>query len=128
MSKQSNKAFLEGIANGHFNSDKARIYHLISIEPQTLESLEIKLDKKGKNTFSGRITELLDSGLIKELDNNFKYTYYEIVYNKVEQELRAKERSFNNANRWLEQGMKKDYINLLGLTVGHHQRLKINND
>jgi acetyl-CoA carboxylase carboxyltransferase component len=53
-----------------------------------------ELDKKGKNTFSGRITELLDSGLIKELDNNFKYTYYEIVYNKVEQELKGKRKVF----------------------------------
>ena len=117
MSKQSNKAFLEGIANGHFNSDKARIYHLISIEPQTLQSLEIKLDKKGKNTFSGRITELLDSGLIKELDTHVKYTYYTIVTDVNEQSIRAVSRRNEKADNWLEQGMKKDYINLLGLTI-----------
>jgi hypothetical protein len=118
MSKQSNKAFLKGIENGQFNTDKARIYHMISIEPQTLESLEIKLGKKGKNTFSGRITELLDSGLIKEIIfDSKKYTKYAIVIDAQEQIGRSVVREFNKANNWLNQGKEKGYINLLGLTI-----------
>ena len=111
MSKQSNKAFLKGIENGQFNSDKARIYHMISIEPQTLESLEIKLDKKGKNTFSGRITELLDRGLIKELDTHVKYTYYTIVTDVNEQSILAFERKGEKALKWIKQGQEKGYLN-----------------
>ena len=115
MSKNSNQAFIEGVESGKFNHVKAQIYKLISIEPQTIPTLLVRLNKKHPNQISGRVTELLDMGLIVELPNgrHTKYLTVDKGFYQFNAELRRKER----ANAWLKQGKAKGYIDLLNLKI-----------
>jgi hypothetical protein len=117
MSRNSNQAFIDGVESGKFNHVKAQIYKLISIEPQTIPTLLIRLNKKHPNQISGRITELLDDGLIRETPSNNQYSRYTIVVTEVAQSNYSIFRNKQRADAWLKQGHAKGYINLLGLKI-----------
>mgnify|MGYP002397339052 CR=1 FL=1 len=89
MTSKSKQAFLELYQSGKLNSDRLRIYHLIKIQPQTLRSLQLKLNKP-RDSFSSRLSELADMGLIKEFGSVGAYTKYRAVECPHVQEILAK--------------------------------------
>jgi len=77
------QAFVEGIENGSFKGDAATIYNLIRENHiMTLPEISLALDKS-LNQFSGRISELLDAGLIKEM-KGAKYSLFRITQSDQE--------------------------------------------
>ena len=114
MSTAQNNAFIQGIESGKWNTDKARVYRLLTIEAQTLEQLRIKLNKKGLNELSGRVTDLLDMGLIRETSRG-RYTKYEVVTDELKQSMLANQRQYEKALRWQKQGEDRGYIDILNL-------------
>ena len=110
MSTAQKEALIQGIESGKFNTDIARVYKLLTIESQTLEQLTIKLNKKGLNELSGRVTDLLDMGLIRETSRG-RYTKYEIVTDELKKSILAFERKGEKALKWIKQGQDKGYLN-----------------
>jgi hypothetical protein len=84
MSTESKKqAFIQGIENGTFQGDAATIYKLIEKNHvMTLPEISFAMDKRF-NQFSGRISELLDAGLIKEMKGE-KYSLFRITTSEQE--------------------------------------------
>ena len=114
MSTSQNNAFIQGIESGKFNTDKARVYQLLNIESQTLEQLRVKLNKKGLNEISGRVTDLLDMGLIRETSRG-RYTKYEVVTDELKQFMLANQRHYEKALKWKKQGEERGYMDILNL-------------
>jgi len=114
MSTAQKDAFIQGIESGKFNTDRARVYQLLTIESQTLEQLKVKLNKKGLNELSGRVTDLLDMGLIRETSRN-RYTKYEVVTDELKQSMLANQRQYEKALRWKKQGEERGYTEILNL-------------
>jgi len=116
MSVAQNNAFIQGIESGKFKTDKARVYRLLTIESQTLEQLRVKLNKKGLNELSGRVTDLLDMGLIRETSRG-RYTKYEVVTDELKQSMLSTQRKYEKALKWQKQGQQNGYLNLLNLRI-----------
>ena len=114
MSTAQKDAFIQGMKSGKFNTDRARVYQLLTIESQTLEQLRIKLNKKGLNELSGRVTDLLDMGLIRETSRG-RYTKYEVVTDELKQSMLANQRQYEKALRWQKQGEERGYTDILNL-------------
>jgi len=114
MSTAQKDAFIQGMESGKFDTDKAKVYRLLTIESQTLEQLRIKLNKKGLNEISGRVTDLLDMGLIMETSRG-RYTKYEVVTDELKQFMLANQRQYEKALRWQKQGEDRGYIDILNL-------------
>ena len=78
MTRAKQEAFIQGITDGTFQGDAATIYNLIQDKHvMTLPEISVILDKS-LNQFSGRISELLDAGLIKEMKGE-KYSLFRIT-------------------------------------------------
>jgi len=116
MTSKSKEAFLKLYESGKLNSDRLRIYHLIKIQPQTLRSLQLKLNKP-RDSFSSRLSELADMGLIKEFGSVGAYTKYRAVECPHVQEILAKERKEKKAEEWLKSGKKLGYVEMLNIAV-----------
>ena len=114
MSTAQKEAFIQGMESGKFNTDKAKVYRLLTIESQTLEQLRIKLNKKGLNELSGRVTDLLDMGLIRETSRG-RYTKYKVVTDELKQSMLANQRQYEKALRWKKQGEERGYMDILNL-------------
>ena len=114
MSTAQKEAFIQGMESGKFNTDKAKVYRLLTIEAQTLEQLRIKLNKKGLNELSGRVTDLLDMGLIRETSRG-RYTKYKVVTDELKQSMLANQRQYEKALRWKKQGEERGYMDILNL-------------
>ena len=84
MSTQAKQnAFIQGITDGTFQGDAATIYNLIRDKHvMTLPEISVILDKS-LNQFSGRISELLDAGEIKEMKGD-KYSLFRITQSDQE--------------------------------------------
>ena len=83
MTKAKQEAFIQGITDGTFQGDAATIYNLIQDKHvMTLPEISVILDKS-LNQFSGRISELLDAGLIKEMKGE-KYSLFRITQSDQE--------------------------------------------
>ena len=83
MTKAKTEAFIQGIADGTFQGDAATIYNLIRDKHvMTLPEISVILGKS-LNQFSGRISELLDAGLIKEMKGE-KYSLFRITQSEQE--------------------------------------------
>lgn len=83
MTRAKQQAWTQGIKDGTFQGDAATIYNLIQDKHvMTLPEISVILDKS-LNQFSGRISELLDAGLIKELKGE-KYSLFRITQSDQE--------------------------------------------
>ena len=84
MSTQAKQnAFIQGIEDGTFQGDAAKIYNMIKDNHvMTLPEISLAMDKRF-NQFSGRISELLDAGLIKEMKGD-KYSLFRITQSDQE--------------------------------------------
>jgi predicted HTH transcriptional regulator len=83
MTQAKQQAFIQGIQDGTFQGDAATIYKLIEQNHvMTLPEISVILDKS-LNQFSGRISELLDAGLIKEMKGE-KYSLFRITQSDQE--------------------------------------------
>ena len=83
MTRAKTEAFIQGITDGTFQGDAATIYNLIQDKHvMTLPEISVILDKS-LNQFSGRISELLDAGLIKEMKGE-KYSLFRITEGEQE--------------------------------------------
>lgn len=116
MTNKSKEAFLKLYESGKLNSDRLRIYHLIKIKPQTLRSLQLKLNKP-RDSFSSRLSELADMGLIEEFGSVGAYTRYRTVDCPHTQEILIKERKEKKAEEWLKSGKKLGYVEMLNIAV-----------
>lgn len=110
MTIAKRNAFLEQIHSGKANKARAQIYKRILSGAQTNSTLKIFLRVEDKNQFSGRITELLDMGLIKE-KKGVKESIYKAIHNKEEQEQLIKERQSEKYAKWYKKGLEMDWIN-----------------
>jgi hypothetical protein len=109
MTKASREAFLRGIKNGNITTDRQRVYLYIKRYGQSnMPTLE-KYLSKSFNEFSGRLTELANMGLIKEIKTN-RYTIYRIVSDEKEQERLAEEREYQRFLKWIKLGHRNDYF------------------
>lgn len=102
------RAFLEGINSGKFNSDRAKIYQIISQGVQTIETLRLALGKRHHNQISGRITELLDMGLIKEILGK-RFSLFVQVTDPNEISKLSKQRDKERYERWVNVGNNKGW-------------------
>jgi len=83
MTRAKTEAFIQGITDGTFQGDAATIYNLIQDKHvMTLPEISVILGKS-LNQFSGRISELLDAGLIKEMKGE-KYSLFRITQSDQE--------------------------------------------
>jgi predicted transcriptional regulator len=83
MTKAKTEAFIQGIEDGTFQGDAAKIYNMIKDNHvMTLPEISLAMDKRF-NQFSGRISELLDAGLIKEMKGD-KYSLFRITQSDQE--------------------------------------------
>ena len=83
MTRAKTESFIQGITDGTFQGDAATIYNLIRDKHvMTLPEISVILDKS-LNQFSGRISELLDAGLIKEMKGE-KYSLFRITQSDQE--------------------------------------------
>jgi len=103
------KAFLEGITSGKFNNDRAKIYQRIKCGVQTIETLRAYLGKRHHNQLSGRISELLDMGVIREI-NGGRFSIYSVVTDIKEIEQRAKDRETERFMKWVKVGNERGYF------------------
>jgi len=77
MTLAKRQAYIDGITNGSFKTNAQKIYNLIKIQPNITTEFIYGYFGKQKNELSGRITDLLDAGLIKEVSTE-KYTFLKI--------------------------------------------------
>ena len=83
MTQAKEQACIQGIEDGTFQGDAAKIYNMIQDNHvMTLPEISLAMDKRF-NQFSGRISELLDAGLIKELKGD-KYSLFRITQSDQE--------------------------------------------
>ena len=91
MTQAKEQAWIKGIEDGTFQGDAAKIYNMIKDNHvMTLPEISLAMDKRF-NQFSGRISELLDAGLIKELKGE-KYSLFRITQSDQEKYEFAKTR------------------------------------
>ena len=66
MTKCSVEAFLKGINNGKFNSQKHKIWKYLKRNPEyTIEDISFDSPGMKRSTITARISDLLDDGFIK---------------------------------------------------------------
>ena len=83
MTQAKEQAWIQGIEDGTFKGDAAKIYKMIQdSHVMTLPEISLAMDKRF-NQFSGRISELLDAGLIKEMKGD-KYSLFRITQSDQE--------------------------------------------
>ena len=91
MTQAKEQAWIQGIEDGTFKGDSAKIYNMIKDNHvMTLPEISLAMDKRF-NQFSGRISELLDAGLIKEMKGD-KYSLFRITQSDQEKYELAKMR------------------------------------
>ena len=115
MTTASREAFLKLVNSGERETDKIRIFNLIKEKPRTIESLKAIL-KKDKSSFSSRISELCDMGLIEEIHGG-KLTLYRHVWEKHKQNELQKARHHYKAVQWFMTGQKAGYLDHLGIKI-----------
>lgn len=103
MTEAKQKAYVEGIQSGYFNNNAQRVYNLLKYKDMTTEAIYKVLGKQ-RNELSGRISDLLDSGLIKELSAG-RYSLLSITPIDEIPYYRAK-RTYNKYLKWKKQGEK----------------------
>lgn len=109
MTHAKEKAFVEGIENGTFQGDASTIYKLIEQNHiMTLPEISLAMDKQF-NRFSGRISELLDAGLIKELKGD-KYSLFRITLGEQEKYECAKMRKEEKIEKLRKKADKLGYF------------------
>lgn len=102
MTEAQQTAYINGIQNNSFNNNAQKIYNLLKVKDMTTEEVYNALSKQ-RNELSGRISDLLDSGLIKELSVSGKYSLLSITPIDEIPYYRAK-RTYNKYLKWKKQG------------------------
>ena len=109
MTPSQRKAYLAGVESGRFNSIKARILTIITGNKcATLAALCRKL-KLPINTISGRVSELLDDGILIEFTYK-EETYFGRALDSKEANKSANHRAKQRYDRWLKLGQKNGWI------------------
>jgi len=109
MTQAKQEAFIQGIENGTFQGDASTIYKLIRDNHiMTLPEISLAMDKQF-NRFSGRISELLDAGLIKELKGE-KYSLFRITLGEQEKYECAKMRKEEKIEKLRKKADKLGYF------------------
>ena len=101
MTQAKKQAYIEGIESNRFKNDAQKIYNLIKENPLNLKDLSYLLNKSF-NRFSGRITDLLDAGLIKEIPCG-QYSIFKVA-DPIEQERLQKLRLDAKIQKWVKCG------------------------
>ena len=114
MTQAKKQAYIEGIETNRFKNDAQKIYNLIKENPMDLILLSVHLNKSF-NQFSGRITDLLDAGLIKEV-NGGQYSIF-IATEPIERETLQKQRLIAKVKKWVKCGEE------LGLDFSYQLKL-----
>jgi hypothetical protein len=67
LAETSLRAYRKKIEDGSINTDRAKVFQLIDDKgPITMKALEPFMDKN-KHTFSGRVKELKDAGMVEQV-------------------------------------------------------------
>jgi hypothetical protein len=101
MTQAKKQAYIEGIETNRFKNDAQKIYNLIKEKPMDLIDLSYLLNKSF-NRFSGRITDLLDAGLIKEIPCG-RYSAFK-ASEPIERERLQRERLRAKIDKWVKCG------------------------
>ncbi|MAX71835.1 MAG: hypothetical protein CMC76_12190 [Flavobacteriaceae bacterium] len=113
MTKCSTEAFLKGINNGTFNSQKAKIYAYIKRNPEhTIEDIKFFSTGMRESSITARVSDLLDMGVIK-ITGQFeskvsKVSKLVIVTDPKEIEQLAKDRNKSKKNHAIKRLLKED--------------------
>jgi DNA-binding transcriptional ArsR family regulator len=101
MTPSQKTAYIQGIVSGKFNGIKQQIYNLLKEKDLTLEQLCKHFDKT-PNEISGRISELLDLGLIK-VKQSGRYSLLTIC-SEQEIENQRRKRHLEEIEKWYKKG------------------------
>jgi len=96
-------AYIQGMESGQFNTTAQKIYNRIKQGAQTLETLQVYLGAKHHNSFSGRLSDLLDAGLIKEIKGS-RYSIFKVVTDRTEQNNLRMARHVEKYEQWKKKG------------------------
>ena len=107
MTPAKRNAFLEGIEKGKFDNYRAMVYNLVSRgHAKTLgELMDQGVPEK---TASGRISELMDMGLIKA--DGEKNSTFTVVTDPTEMDKLMLERSSEKYEQWFKRGVENGYF------------------
>lgn len=104
MTQAKKEAFLKKVEDNSINTDAVKIYRFIKTGQKTLPMIESYLGKSF-NQFTGRITDLLDIGLITETPGD-KYSIFTAVTDPNLSKDLAEIRRLKKYNAWIKQGKK----------------------
>lgn len=113
MTKCSTEAFLKGVNNGTFNSQKAKIYAYIKRNPgHTIEDIKFFSTGMRESSITARVSDLLDMGVIK-ISGQFeskvsKVSKLVIVTDAKEIEQLSKDRNKSKKQHAIKRLLKED--------------------
>jgi predicted HTH transcriptional regulator len=102
MTEAKQQAYINGIVSGEFDNNSQKIYNLLKVQPNLTTEFIYKFFGKQRNELSGRITDLLDAGLIKEVSSG-KYTLLTIS-EPHERNLLQRQRTELKIRKWVKCG------------------------
>ena len=109
ISKAKLKAHLNNIRNGVYNNNRLKVYRAIDNGHCNIDKLSKHLGM-GFHKISGRITELLDMGLIRCNKVSGKYSLYTTVTDKEDQIKLRKQRYEAKKQAYLAKGEREGYL------------------
>ncbi|MCP4051479.1 MAG: hypothetical protein GY739_00195, partial [Mesoflavibacter sp.] len=111
MSKASDQTFIKQLEAGNIETNKGKIYDFIKSEPNTNTGIiKNQFSNIEESTVTGRISDLLDIGVIKITGEIFDYSRYVIVTNKKEQ-TKLSDKRYNEKTQRLIKSLLKRNIN-----------------
>ena len=110
MTKAKRDAFLEGINSGKFNSIRARIYRRFD-DSNSLTITDFEAMGIPHKTASGRISELLNMGLICESGFTERgQSKFIKVLDEAKQDELIEERGLDRYKRWYKVGKENGWL------------------
>jgi len=113
MTQAKTEAFLKKVKDDSINTEAVKIYRFIQTGAKNLPMIETYLGKSF-NEFTGRITNLLDMGLITAKKGK-RYSIFKAVNDPELSKDLAEIRRMKKYNAWIKQGKK--YLDLMPLEV-----------
>lgn len=118
MTNSKRQKFMENISNGVFENYREKIYKIIE-EFGPISLKEIRDKGIAYTTASGRVSELMDYGVVKDEYNEVKEaTDFTVVVEPEEIERRKNAREHEYFMNWYKRGMENGWFAKLA-TISH---------
>ena len=106
MTRAQLQAFIDGCESGSIATKRAAVYNLTRRARFSLDALQTYLPNMRMATISGRVSELLDMGLLRE----WKAGVFEPVVDVEEAVRLSEERSRAKYEKWVKLGQREGYF------------------